>query len=92
MHDGRRETLEEVMDFYSKGLKSSETVDPLMKNVEKGGLQLTEQEQKDLVAFLKTLSDRSFIDNKHVSSPEGSESKAPRSKHNPLKWVFRQIR
>lgn len=73
MHDGRFHTLEEVIDFYSKGLKSSETIDPLMKNVEEGGLQLTEQEKKDLVAFLKTLTDRSFINNRHLSPPEGSQ-------------------
>ncbi len=73
MHDGRFKTLEEVIDFYSKGLKDSETIDPLMKNVDKGGLQLSEQEKMDLVAFLRTLTDISFINNKQLSPPEGSQ-------------------
>jgi cytochrome c peroxidase len=73
MHDGRFQTLEEVIDFYSTGVKSSETIDPLMKNVEKGGLQLTEQEKKDLIAFLKILTDSSFINNERLSPPKGSQ-------------------
>ncbi len=73
MHDGRLQTLEEVIDFYSKGLKDSEAIDPLMKNVGKGGLQLAEQEKRDLVAFLRTLTDISFINNKQLSPPEGSQ-------------------
>ncbi|MEK7255269.1 MAG: cytochrome c peroxidase, partial [Bacteroidota bacterium] len=37
MHDGRFQTLEEVVDFYSEGLHSSPTVDPLMKSLHFGG-------------------------------------------------------
>jgi cytochrome c peroxidase len=51
MHDGRFETLKEVIDFYGEGLQSSATVDPLMKNVAQGGVQLSEQEKADLIAF-----------------------------------------
>ncbi len=69
MHDGRFETLEEVIDFYSEGLHFSEQLDPLMKNVGQGGLQLTEQEKSDLIAFLKTLTDREFIENDAFSDP-----------------------
>lgn len=69
MHDGRFQTLEEVVDFYSEGLHFSETLDPLMKNVGEGGLQLTEQEKSDLVAFLKTLTDTEFITNEAFSNP-----------------------
>ncbi|MDN5349391.1 MAG: cytochrome c peroxidase [Bacteroidales bacterium] len=63
MHDGRFQTLEEVIDFYSEGLQYSETIDPLMKNVNDGGVQLTEEEKFYLLTFLKTLSDFSFIQN-----------------------------
>ncbi len=69
MHDGRFETLEEVVDFYSGGLHFSETIDPLMKNVHRGGLQLTEQERSALVAYLHTFTDTAFINNKAFSSP-----------------------
>ncbi|MCA0131159.1 cytochrome-c peroxidase [Winogradskyella alexanderae] len=63
MHDGRFATLEEVIDFYSEGLQDSPTIDPLMKKVDEGGVQLTEEEKTDLKAFLLTLSDSSFLTN-----------------------------
>lgn len=48
MHDGRFNTLEEVVDFYAEGGKMNPQLDPLM-NV----IPLSEQEKKDLVQFLK---------------------------------------
>lgn len=63
MHDGRFETLEEVIDFYSEGLQDSPTIDPLMKNVDDGGAQLSASDKADLIAFLLTLSDPSFLTN-----------------------------
>ena len=69
MHDGRFETLEEVIDFYSEGLQFSETIDPLMKNVHEGGIQLTPQEKSDLISFLHTLTDSAFIKNPDFASP-----------------------
>ena len=69
MHDGRFSTLEEVIDFYSEGVKFSSTVDPLMKKVNQGGLHLTESEKLDLIAFLKVLSDDDFLNNPDYSSP-----------------------
>ncbi|MFT7071633.1 MAG: cytochrome c peroxidase [Patiriisocius sp.] len=60
MHDGRFETLDEVIDHYSEGLVFSETIDPLMKAIAEGGVQLTESDKADLKAFLLTLSDPSF--------------------------------
>ncbi|BDD09541.1 cytochrome-c peroxidase [Fulvitalea axinellae] len=58
MHDGRFATLEEVVEFYSSGVKFTEMTDPMMSH--EGGISLTEQEKKDLVAFLKTLTDESL--------------------------------
>lgn len=69
MHDGRFETLEEVIQFYSHEVKFSPTVDPLMKKVNQGGIQLTDDEKESLLAFLKTLSDPSFNDNPEFSNP-----------------------
>ncbi len=63
MHDGRFETLEEVIDFYSEGLKWSHSIDPLMKNWMDGGVQLTDDEKDDLLAFLLTLTDDEFLNN-----------------------------
>tara|TARA_B100000780_G_C21096107_1_gene442063 strand:- start:31 stop:1056 length:1026 start_codon:yes stop_codon:yes gene_type:complete len=63
MHDGRFATLEEVINHYSEGLQFSSTIDPLMKKVNQGGVQLTPQEKLDLKAFLITLTDPEFINN-----------------------------
>lgn len=63
MHDGRFTTLDEVINHYSEGLQNSSTIDPLMKKIDEGGVQLTPQEKADLKAFLLTLSDPSFLDN-----------------------------
>ena len=63
MHDGRFSTIEEVIDHYSEGLQSSSTIDPLMKQINQGGVQLSDPDKADLKAFLLTLSDPSFINN-----------------------------
>ena len=63
MHDGRFNTLDEVIEFYSTGLQNSPTIDPLMKKVEQGGVNLSAQEKSDLKAFLLSLSDPEFITN-----------------------------
>ncbi len=63
MHDGRFATLEEVINFYSEGLQASPTIDPLMKKVNQGGVNLSEKDKADLKAFLLTLSDEDFINN-----------------------------
>lgn len=60
MHDGRFTTLEDVIEHYNSGGKYSTTIDPLMKKLGIG-LQLTNQDKEDLIAFLKTLSDEAFI-------------------------------
>jgi len=63
MHDGRFNTIDEVINHYSEGLKFSETIDPLMKKVAEGGVQLSEEDKADLKAFLLTFSDLEFINN-----------------------------
>jgi len=69
MHDGRFETLEELIEHYNSGGHFSSTVDPFMKFTQ-GGLQLTEQKKLDLIAFLKSLSDPTFLNNPDFSKPE----------------------
>lgn len=69
MHDGRFNTLEEVVNFYSEGLKHSPTIDPLMEAAQQGGVQLTQQQKQDLVAFLKALTDQSLATNPAFSDP-----------------------
>lgn len=51
MHDGSLKTLEEVVEFYDKGGIPNKNLDERMKP-----LNLTGQEKKDLVEFLKALN------------------------------------
>ena len=69
MHDGRFATIDEVINHYSEGLVYSETIDPLMKSVDEGGVQLSPEEKADLKAFLLTLTDESFINNPDFQDP-----------------------
>jgi cytochrome c peroxidase len=71
MHDGRFATLEEVIDHYSHEVKFSPTIDPLMKKVDQGGIQLTQDEKESLIAFLKTLNDTTFVNDPEFSNPFG---------------------
>lgn len=70
MHDGRFQTLEEVIDHYNHGAKNSPTVHHSMHhNLERGGLQLTEQNKTDIVAFLHTLTDETLLTDERYASP-----------------------
>ncbi|HCR47999.1 MAG TPA: cytochrome-c peroxidase, partial [Bacteroidetes bacterium] len=61
MHDGRFNTLQEVINHYDHGLVRSPTLDPLFFNGRPKGL--SEVEKKALIAFLNTLSDPEFTQN-----------------------------
>ncbi|MDZ4666709.1 MAG: cytochrome c peroxidase [bacterium] len=62
MHDGRLKTLEEVVDHYNEGVVNDVHVDPLLtKRDGTKKLHLTPLEKIQLVAFLKTLTDRAFF-------------------------------
>jgi len=69
MHDGRFQTLEQVVDHYSHDIQASATIDPLMELVGNGGAQLTQQDKDDLIAFLKTFTDDGFLSNPQFSNP-----------------------
>jgi cytochrome c peroxidase len=62
MHDGSLKTLEEVVEFYNKGGIKNKNLDESMKP-----LNLTDQEKKDLVAFMKALSGEGW---QNVKAPE----------------------
>ena len=69
MHDGRFNTLREVVDFYAHGLVWSPYINPLMHHIATGGNQLTESEKDDLIAFIRTLRDEDFLSNPDFSPP-----------------------
>ncbi|MBX5495427.1 MAG: cytochrome-c peroxidase [Bryobacteraceae bacterium] len=62
MHDGSLKTLEEVVEYYNKGGNKNKNLDERMKP-----LNLTDQEKKDLVAFLHALSGEGW---QHIQAPE----------------------
>jgi cytochrome c peroxidase len=64
MHDGRFATLEEVVDHYAKGGTASPGRSPLVR-----GFSITEAEKRDLVEFLKSLTDEDLLRNPELSSP-----------------------
>ncbi|HRI77970.1 MAG TPA: cytochrome c peroxidase [Cyclobacteriaceae bacterium] len=65
MHDGRFRTLEEVLLHYTNGIKVSATLDPQLVY----GIKLNAEERAKVILFLKTLTDRSFIENKKFTNP-----------------------
>jgi|TARA_R110000737_G_scaffold351103_1_gene392224 cytochrome c peroxidase len=69
MHDGRFNTLEEVVDHYNNDIRTSNTLDPALQATQSTGLMLTSQDKIDLVNFLKTLTDNSFLTNPAYKDP-----------------------
>jgi cytochrome c peroxidase len=66
MHDGRFDTLEKVIDHYSKGVKPHPNLDPRLRL---RPLNFTDSEKAALVAFLKTLTDQKFLTDPKFSDP-----------------------
>ncbi len=69
MHDGRFKTLEEVVGHYNAGIQLSNTADVTVLNTKETGLFLDEQDKVDLVNFLKTLTDPTFVKDTRYKSP-----------------------
>ncbi|MFI5172425.1 MAG: cytochrome-c peroxidase, partial [Chitinophagales bacterium] len=69
MHDGRFATLEEVLDHYSEGVQDSPFTDKFMQFSAQGGVQLTELEKAQIIAFLKTLTDEDLKNNSAYQNP-----------------------
>lgn len=65
MHDGRFESLQEVINHYTSEVQPSQT---LSKKLEKR-IILTHEEKIDLLVFLRTLSDEEFLFDKRFSFP-----------------------
>ena len=56
MHDGRFETLEEVVAHYDHALTRGPTLDPNLAKHPESGLHLSAEDQQAIVAFLRTLN------------------------------------
>lgn len=71
MHDGRLETLEDVVEHYSDGVLAHPNLSAHMKNGfgEPRHLDLSEEESAALVAFMKTLTDHDLVNDQKFSNP-----------------------
>ena len=102
MHDGSIATLEEVIAHYEAGGRTiaggphagDGSKSPLKSSFVKG-FTLTPQERKDLVAFLKNLTDEEFLHRSAVRAIPGRNSyafhsarRSPGTRSNSLRlWV-----
>ncbi|MFV1884320.1 MAG: cytochrome-c peroxidase [Balneola sp.] len=71
MHDGRFETLEEVVEHYNSGIKDHPNLAPALTAPDGSPvrLNLTETEVDAIVAFLKTLTDNTLATDERWSDP-----------------------
>lgn len=71
MHDGRFNTLLQVINFYSDSTRNSPTVDPIVLYVfkSKSSRPLTSRQKDDLLNFLNTLTDSTFLHSPVYSDP-----------------------
>lgn len=61
MHNGSLESLESVLDYYSGGVHANATLDTLLNRNGTLGIPMTADEKTKIIAFLRTLTDESFI-------------------------------
>jgi cytochrome c peroxidase len=77
MHDGRLNSLEDVLEHYNSGIKRSTTLSPLIleannlaeENLEIISLNLTAAEQTAIISFLHTLTDDQFLSDPKFGDP-----------------------
>lgn len=66
MHDGRFTKLRQVLNHYSNGIVSS----PSLAHQLKGKIRINAREKTELISFLLTLDDQSFVFDKTHSFPK----------------------
>ena len=71
MHDGRFETLSDVIDHYSEGMANHPNLDHKLKDAEGNPLRMniSKNEKEALIAFLNTLTDHEMITDPKLSNP-----------------------
>ena len=77
MHDGRFETLEEVVEHYSSGIRRHQNLSFSLEGsafasnplATVGGFDFTAEEKDALLQFLNAMTDESFINDQRFSSP-----------------------
>jgi cytochrome c peroxidase len=71
MHDGRFNTLREVIDHYDHGIKDSPNLDGILRDVssQPRRMNFTEADKDALEAFLRTFTDNEFLNDPKFSDP-----------------------
>lgn len=71
MHDGRFNTLEEVLDHYSEGIQNHPNLDTRLKDEDGDPMKMdiTENDKRAIIAFLHTMTDYDMITNPKYSNP-----------------------
>lgn len=72
MHDGRFNTLEEVVNHYNEGIQRSPNLDDIFISWDTGDeirLGLTDHEKSAIVAFLHTLTDDNYMGDERFADP-----------------------
>jgi cytochrome c peroxidase len=64
-HDGRFYSIGAMIDHYRSGVVNSPTTDPLVRNK----ISVSEEEKLDLLSFLRTLTDSTFLTDARFSDP-----------------------
>jgi cytochrome c peroxidase len=64
MHDGSIASLEEVILHYESGGKNHLNKNPILQP-----FKLTKRQRKELISFLKSLTDPNFLTNPAYSNP-----------------------
>ncbi len=67
MHDGRYNTLEQVLRHYADSIIQTPSLSPLLIKNGIPGLHLTTDEQRKIIAFLQTLTDNTFLTKEGLS-------------------------
>lgn len=67
MHDGRFQTLEQVLDHYASGGHYAENRDPFLPQIQQ--VNLSAREKRQIILFMKTLSDTAFMRNPAYQNP-----------------------
>ncbi len=70
MHNGVYKTLEEVVDFYNKGGGQGIGINLENQTLPFDNLSLTDEEQQDIIAFMRTLTDTVGLTSKPLQLPQ----------------------
>ncbi|MBS1646562.1 MAG: c-type cytochrome [Bacteroidetes bacterium] len=81
MHDGRFYSLTQVLNHYTQNFVTKEA-DALLKK----GIELNTQDKKDIIAFLKTLTDASFLRNPLFANPNYGYTPVTKKERNEEEW------